>query len=753
MTAEIKRLRVKVCRLSKSKKSCTCSKSRTLSKKYQDKVRKTYALKAIKPYLSSAGYDFMATQIRLSGVKKKGFRYTAKEKTFYLNLYCCGPKLYKLFQTIFHLPSVRTLQRLLASLDINPGLNKSLLNALRKQSVKWSDQDKMCSLLIDEMSLKERLYYNQNTDCIDGFECLGSTQNPFVANHSSVFMVRGLTRKWKQSIGYFLSSGPVKATSLKTLVIEAIREIRSTGLNLVSLICDQGSNNQSMLSHLGVSVNTPYFYVDGKPVFVMYDPPHVLKNTRNNMFSSGYTLNGKIIDWGVIKSLYQYDKERKVRMCPKLTDKHVYLEGFGIKMKVKLAAQVLSHSTAAAIETMVELQQWSGPDRDRALATANFCDSINSLFDVFNSKSIYGTTALSRAITKNSKHFDFLSSCMEWLPALQAQGKPEGHTQLPCIRAWQLNINSLKYIWNIVQSFNVDQLCTNRLNQDALENFFSMVRGKYPHDDRPDSKQFRAIFRTLSIQSLFKLAKNANCEEDIDRFVIEADSLADLQSQSPDPNTVANDHSYYISQVIDNDVEMIASTSETPANNVQNNPSDISGLPDVSSFFDIFTGGIDLQDSNVVSYISGYLIKKTFDKFKCDSCYDLQTQNRSVLQSDNNFLFIKHKMYKDLSSKGLAIPSNNFLGVFKKCECKVRQFMPLVVNNNGIAYRLFQLCYDEMKQLPVVHCGEDMCIKSIHYMLKLFIKIRIYHVVKEENRRISQPNMKRNRKFMKVTHL
>ena len=57
---------------------------------------------------------------------------------------------------------------------------------------------------------------------------------------------------------------------------------------------------------------------------------------------------------------------------------------------------------------------------------------------------------------------------------------------------------------------------------------------KYPHDDRSDSKQFRAIFQTPSIQSLFKLANSANCEEGVDRFVIEADSLADLQSQSPD---------------------------------------------------------------------------------------------------------------------------------------------------------------------------------------------------------------------------
>ena len=70
-------------------------------------------------------------------------------------------------------------------------------------------------------------------------------------------------------------------------------------------------------------------------------------------------------------------------------------------------------------------------------------------------------------------------------------------------------------------------------------------------------------------------------------------------------------------------------------------------------------------------------------------------------------------MYKNLSSKGLAIPSNTFLGVFEKCEYEVRQFMRLL--NYGTAYRLFQLCNDEMKQLPLVPCGEDMCSNSIHY--------------------------------------
>ena len=66
----------------------------------------------------------------------------------------------------------------------------------------------------------------------------------------------------------------------------------------------------------------------------------------------------------------------------------------------------------------------------------------------------------------------------------------------------------------------------------------------------------------------FKLDKCANCEDDIDTFVhvIESESLSDLQSQSPGPNIVVVDHTYYIPQVIDGDVEMIPNTREMPAN-------------------------------------------------------------------------------------------------------------------------------------------------------------------------------------------
>ena len=44
----------------------------------------------------------------------------------------------------------------------------------------------------------------------------------------SAFMVRGLALKWKQPIGYFLSSGPIKPAILDSLVKECLDKFENT---------------------------------------------------------------------------------------------------------------------------------------------------------------------------------------------------------------------------------------------------------------------------------------------------------------------------------------------------------------------------------------------------------------------------------------------------------------------------------------------------------------------------------------------
>ena len=63
-------------------------------------------------------------------------------------------------------------------------------------------------------------------------------------------MIRRLGSKWKQPIGYFLSSGSIRAKMLQSLTRSCISKVTETGPNVVALVCDQGSNNRSFIQHL-----------------------------------------------------------------------------------------------------------------------------------------------------------------------------------------------------------------------------------------------------------------------------------------------------------------------------------------------------------------------------------------------------------------------------------------------------------------------------------------------------------------------
>ena len=65
---------------------------------------------------------------------------------------------------------------------------------------------------------------------------------------------------------------------------------------------------------------------------------------------------------------------------------------------------------------------------------------------------------------------------------------------------------------------DIPNLCTNRLNQDCVENMFSIVRGKGGHRDNPDPKEFRLAFRQVMVDRLLSVSEFSNCKDDVDHF-------------------------------------------------------------------------------------------------------------------------------------------------------------------------------------------------------------------------------------------
>ena len=140
-----------------------------------------------------------------------------------------------------------------------------------------------------------------------------------------------------------------------------------------------------MLARLRGTKDQPYFEIDNVKVFCLWDPPHLIKNIRNNWRNRSFQLDGDEITWAILEDLYAYDSRQEIRMCCRLTKKHVCLPPFA-SMRVRLAIQVLSHSVAVGIKTLAQIKQLKAQPQRNYMAAAQFCENFGGLFDCFNSQ-------------------------------------------------------------------------------------------------------------------------------------------------------------------------------------------------------------------------------------------------------------------------------------------------------------------------------------------------------------------------------
>ncbi|GFN77876.1 transposable element p transposase [Plakobranchus ocellatus] len=233
--------------------------------------RRTIMIEELRNVLPFETADFVIKQVQLIKKKKLGRRWSEHDKSVALSLYHTSKKCYKLLMKLFILPSASTLRKCMRGINIYPGLNQGLLEALGQKINSLPSGSEVCSLVFDEISLKEGVTYNVERDEIEGledFEVLGKSK--LLANHANVFMVRGLKVNWKQPVGYVLSSGPIDSFVLKQLLFDCLDKLHEIGLNVKCVIADQGSNNQKLFSKLlHIDKDRPYFMYNSRKYFVL----------------------------------------------------------------------------------------------------------------------------------------------------------------------------------------------------------------------------------------------------------------------------------------------------------------------------------------------------------------------------------------------------------------------------------------------------------------------------------------------------
>lgn len=234
---------------------------------------------------------------------------------------------------------------------------------------KLKHNDRLCSLIFDEMAIEPDLSYCKKEDTIYGFENFGGNEkHSRLCDHVLVFMLRGINRKWKQPIAYYFCQSTTKTPLLLKCITEVIGEIQKTGLKIMSTVCDQSTSNVKAIKLLKQSTNfqgsdeNEYvgFKINDQLIIPFFDPPHLLKTIRNNLLTKDVIFTRNNIQytasWIHITDLYKLDVKNEIcglRTLPKLTESRVFLEKLK-KMRVSIAAQTFSQRVAATMRLMAD---------------------------------------------------------------------------------------------------------------------------------------------------------------------------------------------------------------------------------------------------------------------------------------------------------------------------------------------------------------------------------------------------------------
>lgn len=304
-------------------------------------------------FLPKKCIDFVKQQADLHNKTPHQRRYSEEFLNTCLKIYFMGPKAYRGMSKIFTLPTKRTLNRITESIDFKAGLNNFIFEALKEKILTFCDADRNCCLCLDEMSIKSNLFYCIGKDEVVGFEDLGEGKSFRPALNVLVFMLKGIYYNWHQPLAYFFVHNTCSASKLKDLLYTVISKVNAIGLKVRIVISDMGASNIKLANTL--FKDEPVFLVQNEEIIYMFDTPHLMKATRNNLLTNTFHFRGETTSWQYIVEFFNKDQALPNRLAPKLTDSHMHPTN-PEKMKVKLAVQVLSSTVVAAMSMKISLR-------------------------------------------------------------------------------------------------------------------------------------------------------------------------------------------------------------------------------------------------------------------------------------------------------------------------------------------------------------------------------------------------------------
>lgn len=586
---------------------------------------------------------------------------------------------------------------------MTPGVIPTAIEALEEATRNWHLTDRACTLIFDEMSLKEHLQYDAKHDIVMGFSDDGRQRTPAVANSALLILVAGISKTWIQPVAYTVSRTKTPADTLHHLIITLIKQLQGARLFVKALICDQGGSNITLANKLGVTPEEPFFVLEGRKIYFLYDTPHLLKCTRNNLRAPHKLHIGQeIVDWSFITQLYESSHPLKLKLAKKLTDNHIYRKPFN-NMKVKYASQVMSESVSVAIDVFIAL----GVLPASAKPTADFLEKIDKLFDCLNSSSVKkASDKLRYAISEGSEHLAFLRECLSWVESWKFDGPRQPHT----VEAWKVTLKAILLLWDdLFQAFDFRVLLTRWLQQDPLENIFGLLRLKHGCNDNPNVLQFTSGLKHISVGKLVALFSEGNCEQD--RSTV----LAQM-SEPPHSLPTTCDAAPTVDMLPD---------EEQPASH-------------------------DIVEDNVLYYVGGYLVRQFLLHRPPDCVCNtlLKNADRQLCASHQYFAMFKASNISSDLFGNVTMPSDDCFQDIKAMEACFLEYIGAVAhlpNVSGVLAGILYSCMGRQK-----FCSEECKKAFVHLFarIRLLWHIRFVNISLAKQRTRKSAAARKMRKFL-----
>lgn len=274
----------------------------------------------------------------------------------------CSPKGYKYAREyVLLLPSTRTLSRFVGDISLETGVTPLIKSRLQVEANILKKAELVCSLVVDEMSIKQQLQYDNKLDSFFGerdqlpnksSDLSEKEKIPVLANRLLCFMICGLSTKFRLPAGYFFTK-QLTGSQLHALTLSVIHHVEECGFLVLRLVTDNHKTNVSMMKRFSGSrslkTDVPHPEDPKRPLFLAFDQCHILKNLRS-LFLERIMFDGhELITGEYVKKLYEIQELQTITPVHFLSRKHVDPTNLE-KMNVKRAKEIFSVEVISALK-------------------------------------------------------------------------------------------------------------------------------------------------------------------------------------------------------------------------------------------------------------------------------------------------------------------------------------------------------------------------------------------------------------------